>query len=327
MLLECDLAGRVLWMSAPTRATLGPIETLLEALPRWRMAASDGSSLELAFVRLFEMGGSVLIGIRPAPPVGDAVHEYEMELRRLQGKMMLHYFRLLKAEQRLSGRVKRSPNGGRTLRQIDRERQRLGRELHTNIGQQLSAIRLQTEVISAQLPGPNPEVERALDRILTLTADALEQVRSISRRLHPPEWQRLTLEDALRQFWSLSGIPERFQATLRLDPLPLEPGLEAKILLYRTAQEAASNLVRHSQATRVEAALTARDGCLVLSFEDNGVGFDARMLLTAPASIGRGIGLLSIREQAEGLGGKFVVESGPEGTKLEVSVPFAQADS
>ena len=151
----------------------------------------------------------------------------------------------------------------------------------------------------------------------------MEQVRSISRRLHPPEWQRLTLESAIRQLWEISGVPQRFEASLQIDPLPWEPHLEVKILIYRGLQEALSNLVRHSQATRIAVALEVRDGQLVLSIRDNGVGFDAEALFSAPASVASGIGLRSIRETAQELGGRLEVESGPDGTKLVVSVaPF-----
>ena len=60
-------------------------------------------------------------------------------------------------------------------------------------------------------------------------------------RLHPPEWQRLTLESALQQLWDISGIPEKYQVSLHIQPLPREPELEVKVLMYRAAQEALSN--------------------------------------------------------------------------------------
>jgi two-component system NarL family sensor kinase len=203
------------------------------------------------------------------------------------------------------------------------ERQRLGRELHTGVGQGLAAIRLQLEVIAAELPSPPGGIRQALANISTLAADTMEQVRGIARRLHPPEWQRLTLESAISQLWEISGVPQRFEASLRIDPLPWEPQLEVKILIYRGLQEALSNLVRHSEATRIAVALEVHDGRLVLSIRDNGVGFDSAALFSAPASVASGIGLRSIRETAHELGGRLEVESGSDGTKLVVSVaPF-----
>lgn len=325
LLMECDRSGRVLWMSDYTRATLGSSVNLMATIPRWRSSAtSPAGPTELVYSRLLDLGGSVLVGARPLQPGEAAPEESEAALLRLQGRLSLHYFRLLKAERILARRAygRRGSGGTRALRQIELERERLGRELHTSVGQQLSAIRLQAEVIASEVPAGSSPVRQALDRIFTLTADALEQVRSISKRLHPPEWQRLSLSAALEQLWELSGIPQRFEASLVIGPLPREPELEAKILVYRAAQEAVSNLIRHARATRVNAALAERAGQLVLTFQDNGVGFDAARVFTAPPSVTGGIGLRSIREQAESVGGKLEIESGADGTKLEVSVPF-----
>lgn len=325
-LLECDKNGRVLWMSEEARAALGPAENLVGTIPRWRPAGASrlpGTRTELTFSRLLELGGTVLVGARPAEPALESVRSHEIDLLRLQARLLLHYFRLQKAEGLLARRNRPRGSGNRALRQIELERQRLSRELHTSVAQQLSAIRLQTEVIAAEFPTANGPVREALDRISTLIADALEQVRSIAKRLHPPEWQRLTLEAALEQLWSLSGIPQRFQAVLQLDALSREPALDVKAALYRATQEAISNLIRHSRATRVEVTLTEAGGLIVLRIHDNGVGFDSVRVLAAPATIAAGIGLRSVRDEAEALGGKLIVASGPNGTTLEVSVPSA----
>jgi two-component system NarL family sensor kinase len=259
------------------------------------------------------------VGVNPSmPPHGPAP-----DFLRLESRLLRHYFHLVLQERHLSDRVRRNKRtgGGRTaIRQIELERQRLGRDLHTGVGQLLVAIRMQLEIVSLEIPLPSLLLKQALERISTLSADALEQVRSVSKRLHPPEWQRLTVESALRQLWEISGVPQRFQATLEIDPLPCEPVPEVKALLYRAMQESLSNLVRHSKATCVQARLKVLSDCASLTIEDNGVGFDVERLRAAPANVASGIGLRSIREQVEGLGGNFDVESGPIGTKLVVSV-------
>jgi two-component system NarL family sensor kinase len=94
--------------------------------------------------------------------------------------------------------------------------------------------------------------------------------------------------------------------------------------MYRAAQEALSNLIRHSRATSIDLTLDLVETSLVLTIQDNGVGFDARRQFSAPASVASGIGLRSIREQAAAVGGKLIVESSPAGTKLEVSAPFSR---
>ena len=259
------------------------------------------------------------------PAAVSAGREETAALLRLESSLLRHCLRLQCVERDLStfARQRRRGSGRGAVRQIELERQRLGRELHTGLGQMLVAIRLQLEVVAALLPGPPVLVQQALSRISTLASEALEQVRSVSARLHPPEWQRLTLEAALQQLWDISGIPQRFQASLRIQPLPHEPDLEVKALIYRAAQEALSNVARHARATRVDAALETRDDCAILTIRDDGVGFDVAGLLRGPASVASGIGLRSIREQAVALGGKLEIESGPAGTTLLVSVPFS----
>jgi signal transduction histidine kinase len=140
--------------------------------------------------------------------------------------------------------------------------------------------------------------------------------------LHPPEWQRLSLETAIRQLWESSGVPQRFEASLRIEPLPREPEQEAKVLVYRAAQEGLANLVRQAKASRAEMILETRGGRIVLSMQDNGVGFDVDRFLNAPANVTQGIGLRSIREQAASLGGALEIGSGPDGTRLELSLPL-----
>jgi two-component system, NarL family, sensor kinase len=264
-----------------------------------------------------------------AARISDKLHHALSEeaggLLELQSRFIQHYFHLLAAEQGLSHRaafVHRGMAGG-AIRQIELERQRLGRELHTGVGQLLAAIRLQLEVANSQLVAPPEGVVVALERIATLAADALEQIRAVSHRLHPPEWQRLTLEAAVLQLWEYSGIPERLEATLKIEPLAREPEQEVKVLIYRGVQEALANLVRHAQATRISLTLEERGDQVILTMVDNGRGFDVAKLLAAPASVASGIGLRSLREQAAGLGGKLEITSGPEGTKLELSAPFA----
>jgi signal transduction histidine kinase len=324
LLLECNFLGRVLWMSDRTRVVLRNPAHLSEAIVRGNRSAGSGQETgvsPLSFWTVWESRDSALIAVQ----VVEREPRETRDLLRLQRRLTLHFFRLLGLERILSARaqLRRGRGGRKAVRQIEMERQRLGRELHTGVGQGLAAIRLQLEVISAELPSPPGGIRQALANIATLAVETMEQVRGLSRRLHPPEWQRLTLESAIRQLWEISGVPERFEASLQIDPLPWEPQLEVKILIYRGLQEALSNLVRHSEATGIAVALKVRDGQLVLSIRDNGVGFNAAAMFSAPASVTSGIGLRSIRESAQELGGRLEVESGPDGTKLVVSVaPF-----
>lgn len=323
LLVECDMQGRILWMSEAAKSRIGDSQNLAgTVLAEWRAAGPEPGVSPLQVSRVMRIKSSLVISIEP--PAAPAP-EPGARLTDLERHLVHSYFRLQQAERTLSARVRRGPNrsGVHAIRQVERERQRVGRELHTGVGQLLAAIRLQLEIVGQQLPGAPSAVRQALDRIGRLAGDALDQVRSISRRLHPPEWQRLRLEEALAQLWDLSGVPQRYDAHLSIQPPAREPDLEVKILLYRAAQEALANLSRHARATRIEMSLDSGPDLLSLTIRDNGTGFDAAALFAAPASVAAGIGLRSIREQAQNIGAKFDVESGPSGTTLKVSAPYA----
>ena len=299
LFLKCNLGGRTYWMTDTTQGAKG-------------RAGSASITIVMGPPLSFFQTASTVTG-----------------LHGLEGNLLRNYFRLQKAERNLSSRVKQRKRGGgrQAIRQMERERQRLGRELHTGVGQLLAVIRMQLEVIATQLPSPAATLQQALDGIAALANEALEQVRSISKRLHPPEWQRLTLESALQQLWDLSGIPQRLEATLHLEPLAQQPEQEVKVLFYRAAQEALSNLIRHAQASRIEMQLSPAGDRVMLRIQDNGVGFNVAKLSAAPASVASGIGLRSIREQAEAIDGKLQIESGPQGTTLIVTAPFTPSEN
>jgi signal transduction histidine kinase len=246
-----------------------------------------------------------------------------LDLLRLQTSLFERYVGLQEAERKLSGAVAGRRGKYSPLRHVELERQRLGRELHTDVGQLLTSIRLQGELIAALYLESNPELHQALGRIAALSDEALARVRAISSRLHPPSWLDLTLESAIQQLWDMSGIAARFDSRLSLEALTRQPGLDAKVLVYRTAQEAFSNVVRHSGATRVNASLGSRGNRVVLCVEDNGVGFNSEQVLAA-SDLASGIGLRTIREQTQALGGGLRIKSGADGVRLELSVPWEQ---
>ncbi len=309
----------MLWMSKRTSAILRDPKHLADiiALKNLRHPIYGFEISSLRFWKVCEFRDSVLIASIGTAQIHDAP-----DLGPVHRNFNANFFRLLELERALFERARRRRGGSgkKAIHQIERERQRLGRELHTGVGQLLAAIRWQLEVISTELPNPPAGVQQALDNISTLTAQTLEQVRSLSRRLHPPEWQRLSLETAIRQLWEISGIPQSLNATLTIDRVTTEPDLEVKILVYRAFQEALSNLARHSHATQVDVALHFDNSRLILRIKDNGVGFDVGRLLSAPANVASGIGLRSIREAVETLGGEFELESNHTGTKLTISV-------
>lgn len=244
-------------------------------------------------------------------------------LAAVQGSMMRNYFRLLRAQEELERRTHRlhRENGAAVLGQIESERARLAGELHAGAGQALAGIKIHLELLDSFLPDPSEQVRGSLHRIGLLAQQALQQLRSIAQRIHPPDCEHATLGEALARLWDASGIPQRFEAVLEVAPLFPEPPLHVRILLYRIAQEALANTVRHAAATRVRLAVGRHRECLQLTLEDNGRGFDAPALAAGAAPASGGIGLRSMREQLRHAGGELRIESGPRGTLLTARVP------
>jgi len=222
-------------------------------------------------------------------------------------------------------------SGAAILSELERERTRIARELHAGAGQPLAGIKLHLEILdkftSAIPEGDTSESANAarqtIERLQTLAEQALSQVRAISHRLHPPEWQEMTLHQALQDLVESSGLDGSLKFSLDLQPLPAEPSHGVKVQMYRCAQECISNITRHSGATEASLSVAARNdsetgGQIVLTVRDNGCGFDV-------SSKHAGIGLRAIAENAASMGGTSSIRSDAEGTIIVVSLP-ATAD-
>jgi two-component system NarL family sensor kinase len=246
-----------------------------------------------------------------------------LELERLacmQHRVSRNYFRLLEADRELRARAGRTPRsvGAVLADSMEAERQRLGRELHTGVGQALAGIHVHVGLLEAELPNPQGGVRRNLDRIRALADTALEQVRGVSRQLYIPAWQAQPLAEALRDLWEASGISEKFAGTLDLDALSVEPAPEVRRALYLVAQEGISNAIQHADASRVRLSLREKGGRITLEVADDGPGF--HQAADRPAET-PGIGLRSMRDLARELGGDLQARSTSEGAILSISLP------
>jgi len=212
-------------------------------------------------------------------------------------------------------RGQQSQPGRIILEELEKERTRIARDLHAGAGQPLAGIKMNLELIDGCL-GTLPQPARdAVQRLRTLTDQALAQVRAVSHRLHPPAWQELTTGQALRNLIDSAGLATRMEAAVEIDAGGPEPDHGVKVALYRCAQECLSNIARHAGATRFEFRLRREAEIMELVVRDNGRGLDAGQ------PRGDGIGLVAIREHAEALGGTFGISSGPGGTTVTVRIP------
>jgi signal transduction histidine kinase len=240
----------------------------------------------------------------------------------MQHRASRNYFRLLEADRDLRARAMGEPPsmGSILADSMEAERRRLGRELHTGVGQSLAGIHVHASMIEAALPDPPEAVRKSLDRILSLADSALEQVRGVSRSMYVPAWQAHSMADALRNLWEASGISERFAGTLDLQELRIEPPPEVRRALYLVAQEGISNAIQHADARNVRMSLREDGGRIELEVEDDGSGFRPPGDAAQPEEAA-GIGLRSMRDLARELGGELQARSGAEGAKLRISLP------
>ena len=193
------------------------------------------------------------------------------------------------------------------------ERGRIARNLHDQLGQRLTALRLSIERVQQRAgDGPHEDVERALD----LTRQIDEDVGFLAWELRPAVLDHLGLGIALPRYvreWSQHyGVEVAYQGD------GFHTGLishEAEVALYRIAQEALTNIAKHAHASRVDVMLETRDGAVMLVVEDDGVGFETGETETRE----RGIGLLGMAERAGLIGAELQVESTPgDGTSIFV---------
>lgn len=199
------------------------------------------------------------------------------------------------------------------------ERRRIARELHDEAGQALTALIVNLE-LAAQEPSPD-RIRSQLVRLRELSEQTLGEIRRLIHDLRPSILDDLGLAAALRWYAKSLLDPKGIAWTLTVSGLQLRlpPALET--VAFRVVQEALTNVLRHSHATRVAVSVAVAGRELSVHIEDNGQGFDTDRAAT-PGRHG-GFGLLGMRERVELVGGRWEVESTPgEGTVVRVTLPI-----
>ena len=193
------------------------------------------------------------------------------------------------------------------------ERARLARELHDAVTQKLFSIRAHARAAAVLGErGDCPGAGREIEAVGTLGAEAHAELRAIIDGLAPPDLAEAGLAESLRRYAALAGRAHKVDVTVTAAETSFGPTVDAA--LYRVAQEALHNALRHSGASRVRVLLTAKG----LEVTDDGCGFDV-------AAAGPGLGLASMRERAAAGGGTLLVTSAPgSGTKVTLTVGGAR---
>jgi signal transduction histidine kinase len=202
------------------------------------------------------------------------------------------------------------------------ERRHLSRELHDQIGQALTAAKINTEMLRAAVPS---DLVARVNENAAILDGLLQQTRQISLDLRPPLLDDLGLAPALRwyvdQQAKRAGLESKFSADLHADDVP--PHIE--IACFRLAQEAITNAVRHADARMLNVELRRTDASLRLLVRDDGKGFDVASA-KARARQGASLGLLGLKERAALAGGSARITSSPgEGATVEILLPLNDA--
>jgi signal transduction histidine kinase len=203
---------------------------------------------------------------------------------------------------------------------VVQERSRLARDLHDAVTQKLFSIRAHARaaaVLVAREPVDSARVRAEIEVVGDLGAEAQAELRAVIDGLAPPDLEAAGLAESLRRYAVLAGRAHGIPVTFTAACLPAL-SRDAEAALYRVAQEALHNALRHAGASGVRVALVKAQSKtgrrVVLEVSDDGHGF-------APGSSSGGLGLASMRERAAAAGGALTVRSGQEGTVVRMTVP------
>jgi two-component system, NarL family, sensor histidine kinase UhpB len=206
----------------------------------------------------------------------------------------------------------RRESARRALTIQERERARIARELHDEVGQTLTGVMLQVESLAAVIPD---DLREQLDELRETARHGTEEVRRIARRLRPEALEDLGLQSALAAL----AIRVGEQARIRIDR-HLDPGLslseQQELVVYRVAQEALTNVARHADAHRADLRLERDDAEAVLIVRDDGRGLSS-------AAVSSSHGILGMRERAMLIGAQIAIGAAPGGgTEVKLTIPL-----
>ena len=204
--------------------------------------------------------------------------------------------------------------GSRLLNAQEAERARIARELHDDISQQVSLLVIDLALLRG---GAEAQMKTLTDEALSRAEEIVKSIHDLSHRLHPAKLRLIGLVPALRDLqreMSQLDIPIAFS----YDDVPTSLRPEVTVCLFRVVQEGVHNALKYSRARAISVRLSASSNELTLTIADDGIGFDVN------SALGKGLGLISMTERLEAIGGTMEIHSRPgAGTTLQVRVPLS----
>ncbi len=286
----------------------------------YTIAAEYGSRhrepLYLPLIHQGETVGQLVVGPRGGEESFTSVDCRLLRDLALQAGIAVHAVRLTAELQSANDGLREAREHLVTSR--EEERRRLRRDLHDGLGPQFAGFTLRLDAARNLLREDPDAADRLLEGLSQNAQGAVSEIRRLVYALRPPALDDLGLAAALRQHaaqYAPTGLHVSIEAPDSLPPLPAA----VEVAAYRITQEALANVARHSGAGSCKLRISLDDSALYLEVEDHGRGL--------PAERRSGVGLQSMRERAEELGGVCVVESAPSGgTSVRVRLPLSNGE-
>jgi len=212
------------------------------------------------------------------------------------------------------------------IRMEEEERQNLSLQVHNQMGQDLSALKIYIDIIDNKLPDSAKPLEKELSQSKAILSRLLEKSHNIAELLRPPALEEVglvdTITDLIFQYKQISTIKFTYQkpkSSLGLSG-------EYALILYRAAQEGLTNIIKHSQAKKVKISLNKKPDVVSLAIVDDGIGFNYGQYMKSFRRRSEDklrLGLAGLRERVALLNGKMDIDTSPDkGTRLNIELPL-----
>ena len=212
---------------------------------------------------------------------------------------------------------------GRLIHAQEEERMRLARDLHDDLSQSLALLSVELEMFGQSPPAERGQISGRMQKFSAQVKRLSADVHRLSHELHPAKLEQLGLVAAVRGFCKEFAVAHEMAIEFADRSVPRTVPEDTALCLYRIAQEALHNVVKHSGGTAARVELAMEGGELRLAIADDGVGFDPERMRANGS-----LGLVSMGERARFVHGLLSIEShAGKGTRVEVRVPIAAADN
>lgn len=276
-------------------------------------------------VTMREMAGSMtVVGLRADGtefPLEASISQVTIDGEKVFTVILRDVTLRVKADQELLQTKEKLRRLSARMRSVREEEQRhVARELHDDVGQRLSALRMDVAALRDALPADQPNLFDLIENMDELVGSTVLAVRRLATGLRPKILDELGLAPALETL--LKDIESRYNLRFEI-ALDEDPDLseQESIALFRIVQEAMHNIVKHADASQVWVDLSVTDDTCVLTIRDNGRG-----MTTSDEQKTNALGLTSMRERVMEIGGSLQVASSPnQGTRIECRLPLGQA--